>query len=327
MRERFGDDAPAKMLAAYADNLITSRAIERSFGVDQDAFDRGYKVYVTKVAAEIRARSKAEPQSPGELQQAYEEKPDDVEIAARLAAAYFNSDMSPQARELADKVLKQQPKHQLAAYVLARLRIRAGESTAAMELLQSSLDRENPQSDHLALLADLTLKAGKLDESAALYELGRQKYAGDKQWAQALARLYLTTGNQQKLAGVLSDLATADAESLLVRKKLAVMAVEQNDWAGAGRWAREATHIDVNDAEMHRISADAAAAQKRYRDAIHAYELAVRLDGRHVAARGGLIRALAAAEQQDKARVELESLKQLAPGDAIIQELEELLKK
>jgi tetratricopeptide (TPR) repeat protein len=221
--------------------------------------------------------------------------------------------------------------HQLAAYVVARLRLRAGETSAVVELLEKSLDREKPQANHLALLAGLKLKAEKLDEAAALYELGRQKYPGDKQWTQALARVYLLADERQKLPGVLSELAAADAESLPVRKKLAELAYERKDWPEAARWAREATHIDVNDARMHLAVGEAAAAAKKYGDAIHAFELAIRLDQRSVPARSGLVRAYAADEQPAKARVELEALKKLAPGEptveALVKELEELLAK
>jgi Flp pilus assembly protein TadD len=143
--------------------------------------------------------------------------------------------------------------------------------------------------------------------------------------------VYLLADQRPKLAGVLSDLAAADADSLPVRKKLAELAYERKDWPQVGRWAREATHIDVNDTRMHQIVGEAAAAGKDYHDAIHAFELAVRLDQRNVPARGGLVRAYVAAEQPAKARVELEALKKLAPDEAavksLVKELEELLAK
>jgi tetratricopeptide (TPR) repeat protein len=211
MLARFGDRALAKMLAAYADNLTTPAAIERSFGVKQDDFERGYQEHVKKVAAEI---------------------------------------------------------------------------TAAREADQQSL---------------VKLKA--------------------------LAREYLKSGDDEKLADVLAKLAEADVDSLPMRKKLALLAYERKEWPEAARWAREAIHIDTNDAEMHRIAGDAAAALEKHDDAIHAYELVVRLDDESLAARAALVRAYAAAEQGDKARVELEELKKLAPGDGRIEELQELLKE
>jgi Flp pilus assembly protein TadD len=331
MLARFGDDALAKMLAAYADNLTTPRAIERSFGVGVEDFERGYRDLIAKIAAEIYSSRQTEPASLDELQKAHDEKPVDADLAARLAQAYLRANKLHEARGLADKVLKQQPKQQLAAYVVARLRLRAGETDAVIELLETTLDRDQPQANHLALLAGLKLKADKLDDAAALYELGRQKYPGDKQWTQALARVYLLADERPKLAGVLSELAAGDADSLPVRKKLAELAYERKDWPQALRWGREATHIDVNDPRMHQIVGEAAAAANKNDDAVHAFELVVRLDERNVLARSRLVRAYVATEQPAKARVELESLKKLAPDVAIVnslvKELEELLAK
>jgi Tfp pilus assembly protein PilF len=325
---RFGEDALAKMLAAFADNLTTPRAIERSFGVSVEDFERGYRGLIAKIAAEIHKRStQTEQGSLEELQKAHDEKPEDADLAARLAAAYLRADKLQEARAAAEKILKQQPKHQLAAYVVARLRLRAGETDAVVELLEKTLDRDQPQGNHLALLAGLKLKAEKQGEAADLYELGRQKYPGDKQWMQALARVYLLADERPKLAGVLSELAAADADSLPVRKKLAELAYERKDWPQAARWAREATHIDVTDARMHQIVGEAATAAIKNDDAIHAFELVVRLDQRNLPARGGLVRAYAATEQPAKARVELEALKKLAPDDLLVKELEELLAK
>ena len=42
MLDHFGNDAIAKMLAAYADNLNTRAAIRRALGVGQEEFERGY---------------------------------------------------------------------------------------------------------------------------------------------------------------------------------------------------------------------------------------------------------------------------------------------
>jgi tetratricopeptide (TPR) repeat protein len=211
MLDRFGDGAIAKMLTAYADNLTTPAAIERSFGVKQDEFDRGYSEYVEKIVAQDTANRDAEQRSSAELK--------------------------------------------------------------------------------------------------------------------AQAREYLLSGENQKLAGVLRKLAAAEVDSLPIRKKLALLAHGRKDWPEAARWACEAIHLAVNDAEMHRIAGEAAAALEKYDDAIHSFQLALRLEQGDLNARAGLVRAYLAAEQRDKARVEWEALKKMAPGDPNVNDLQELLKK
>jgi Tfp pilus assembly protein PilF len=326
MLARFGDNALAKMLAAYADNLTTTAAIERSFLIKVDDFERGYVEHVKKVVA-AQAAGDEEGPSLAALEKLHEEKPDDLDVTARLAAAYLRAERPQEARTLVDDVLKQEPKQQLATYVLARLKMRAGETAAVVELLEKSLDRRRPQKNHLALLAGLRFRAEQYAEAAELYELGRRKFAGDEQWTQALGRVYLKSGDDDKLAGVLAELAAGDAETAAVRKKLAILAYHRMDWPQAARWANEAIQIDVRNSEMHKIAGEAAAAQKEHGNAIHSFQLAVRLDERDVDARVGLVRAFAAAEQREEAGVELEALRRLAPEDERVKAFEEQIGK
>lgn len=53
MLKTYGDDALAKMLSAYADNLDTRAALRRSFDVEQQAFETGYLDYLRSVVAEL----------------------------------------------------------------------------------------------------------------------------------------------------------------------------------------------------------------------------------------------------------------------------------
>jgi tetratricopeptide (TPR) repeat protein len=210
--------------------------------------------------------------------------------------------------------------------VLAKLRLAAGETDEAIAVLENSLDREKPDRRTLALLAELKTKAGS-DDALALYELGAEKYAGDLQWPRALARFYLTARDDEKLAPVLVRLATADPDNVTMRKKLALMAGGRQDHAEAARWAREAIHIDANDAEMHRTLADALLAQKSHQRAVAAFQIAKLADPRDAGVRAGLVRALLADNQQGAARVELEAFEQLSPDHPDIEPLRELVGK
>jgi Tfp pilus assembly protein PilF len=53
MLKSHGDDALAKMLAAYADNLDTRAALRRSFDIDQESFEAGYLDYLRETVAEL----------------------------------------------------------------------------------------------------------------------------------------------------------------------------------------------------------------------------------------------------------------------------------
>ena len=187
MLERFGPDAVAKMLAAYADNVNTHAAIRRSFGIEQAEFEKGYLEYLHKLVAGLGEGSRSKEPKLADLEQAHEAAPDNLDAAAKLALAYLRRDEAAKARTLADHVLEKQPHHQLAGYVVARLLLKAGEQPRAINLLENCLSRDAPQENLLSLLAGLKLEAGDNAAAAELYELGSQKFPQDIQWLQASA--------------------------------------------------------------------------------------------------------------------------------------------
>ena len=197
MVKQYGDDAKAKMLAAYADNLDTRAALRRSFGVELAAFEEGYLGYLKEIVAELSAK-------PPEGMMTFDE------AQKRFLAAADNED---------------------------RL---------------------------LELAADVELAAA-----------GRPH---DLRWPKLLARLYLKVSDDDELADVLKKLAANDPDNLLVRKKLAQMSLAAGDFAEAERWAREATHADLWDAEAHRFWAMALAGQQQRERATEEWKVALQLN-------------------------------------------------
>jgi cellulose synthase operon protein C len=277
MLARFGDDALAKMLAAYADMLTTPEAIERSFKVSARDFEKGYSEHVAKLVAELPKTAAEKSEDLKAIEEKHQEDPNDLNVAAELALAYFQRQDAVKARKLADAVLKKDKKHQLATYVVAQLKMRAGETDTVVELLEGALDREQPQVNLLSLLAGLKFKAEEFDEAEKLYELGAEKFPADVKWPKTLAQLYLKSGENEKLYGVLEKLAQLDFDDGTTRKKLAELAMNRKDFAAAERWAREVLEIDVMDANIHHTLATVLVAQKKYKDAIEEYEFALRL--------------------------------------------------
>ena len=96
MNQTYGPGATAKLLGAYRDRLTTAQAIPRAFGVDQAAFERGYREYLKTVVAEIERRAPTgtgptpaagadTTRSKSELEQAVLADPDDGQARKRLA--------------------------------------------------------------------------------------------------------------------------------------------------------------------------------------------------------------------------------------------------
>jgi predicted Zn-dependent protease len=308
MTERFGDEAIAKMLAAYADNLTTPEALERALQVSVPAFEEGYRQYVQKIVDGVLPDSEGAQQPLSELQKEVAGHPDDPRRLALLAQAQLGRKNYPEARRLADAALKREPKNALAHYVRARLHLLVGENQQALNTLERALDRANPQPNVLALLAGLKLKAQDYAAAAELYELGaRHDPAGDK-WLKSLAAVYLKSGEQAKLVPVLEQLVAQDPDDLPMRKKLAQLALARGDWAAADRWALEGIRIYVLDPQLHRLRAQALAALARPVEAAAEYAVCVELDAEALDMRLAQARMHAQARQFAEARAVLAEL-------------------
>lgn len=313
MLREYGDDALTKMLDAYADNLNTESALERSFGVSQEAFEEGYRAYLDEVVAQLKGAQREPQLSFAELERAQREKPDDARLTARLAQAHLDRKAYPEARRLAERARQLDPQEQLAAYVLARLRLLIGETQQAVTLLDEALDRSSPDEDLLNLLAGLRLRAEMYDEAAELYELAAQRDPYSIKWQQALARVYLRAGNDDRLRETLVRVADMDADNVAVRKKLAQMALAADDYDEASTWALRALQIDVMDAATHRLAAEAHAGAGRLDRAIEEYQFAIELDPDEPALRLALGDLCIQAQRTDEARQVLEALLELHP--------------
>lgn len=327
MTATYGDDALARMLQAYADNLTTRAALRRSFDVSQEDFEAGYLQFVKDLAAGLTAPDKPAEQSLAQLQRAHEAMPDDADLAAQLAQALLARRSYAEARRLADKVLANVPRHALASYVLARIRLIVGEDEAAQTLLEEALDRRRPQPDLVNLLAALYSRQRRYDDAAGLYALGAEKFPHDVQWKKSLARVYLTSGDEKRLAGVLAELSELDADDLVIRKKLAQLALDNQNYDQAARWARQALYVDVMDVDVHRMLAEALRGRRDFRAAADEYAVAVKLSGRDAALRFALAETLLAAGDRPQAARALEALLELDPQHPGAAALEKRLKE
>ncbi|HEX3871851.1 MAG TPA: tetratricopeptide repeat protein, partial [Pirellulales bacterium] len=304
----------------------TLSALRRSFDVDQEEFEEGYLNYVKEIVANLaieRENNDAPPMTLAQLVRAHDEKPDDIGISARLAEAYVARKNYPDARKLAEKVLEAKPNDPLASYVLAKIRLVIGEDAEATALLEKAVDREHPEAKSLGLLASLKLAAQEYEEASELYRIAARTWPDDTQWTKSLAKLYLKTGADKQLAKVLAELAEADADDFIVRKKLAYLALEAKKYAEASRWASDALHVQVTDADLHRLWGEALVAQSQYPEAIDEYKTAISLDEKQPAWRFALADACIQSGDMKQARTVLKRLLELDedyPGATLLLE-------
>ncbi len=277
MEKRFGAGSQIKMLAAYRRGLTTDRAIVACFQVEKADFEAKYLDFLDEVVKTIQTRAGEEkPVKFSELERQLKAKPDDPDLNARIAYEYFARRDLKAARPFADKALKLKPHHPMASYVKARLYVSIGFDDDALAVLEPALDPAKPDVRVLALLADLKVKAGKLDDAGRLYEIGHKDDPQNSKWIAGLAQVHLRN-KDPKLVAELIELANNDSDNLELRKELARRFVEAKDVEGAERWGTECLHIDVYDPECHTLLADALVLARKHAAAVEEFDAALTL--------------------------------------------------
>jgi tetratricopeptide (TPR) repeat protein len=146
MLKTYGDDALARMLACYADNLDTRTALRRSFDVDQETFEAGYLAHLRQLATELLPRKAADglafdeaqkdvtaaghdPQRLQELAGVIEEsaaaEPHDVRWPKLLARIYLKCGDEVRLAEALKKLANSDPDNSLVRKKLAQLALAA----------------------------------------------------------------------------------------------------------------------------------------------------------------------------------------------------------
>jgi cellulose synthase operon protein C len=255
--ETFGEEAHAKLLEAYHDNLSTEAAIERACGVGLEAFEAGYTQYVNAYIETIRGKRIEQPPSIEAAQKRWRENPIDRKAQEQLSWAMWNGDRKREALGIARKLLEDDPDRLLAVAIVADSLLDDSKLDAAEELLRGRYDPADPQPELLERLARVHAARGDWEQAKAFWQTAADRWPRELRLLKSLAAALLRQGDESALRGVLERLAGLDADDLLSRKKLATMARAAEDWTAAIRWASEALHIDINDASMHRVLAEA----------------------------------------------------------------------
>jgi tetratricopeptide (TPR) repeat protein len=314
MIEQYGKESIPKLLAAYRRNMSTRDAIPQVFGDDVETFEKGYRKFLNVLVAELQGSTAPETQkTPAELEKAYLADPDDPQTAAEYAFVLLRLRMRQQARKLAQQALAQNAKEPLAALVMAQLELRAENINSAIDYLQQALDRKRPNARLLALLARLKLLDEEYAEAAGLYELGRKKFPHDLAWVKGSAAAYLKLDETNKLVEMLQEVSQRDPDDAGVRKKLADLALAKADYAAAVKYGRMAIHIDVLDADIHRILGESYRGLKNYPRSIKEFDVAIRLKPADDALEVGLAKTHLAAGNKQEARLHLKSVLQRNP--------------
>lgn len=312
------------LLKAYAEGLATPDAIRQVFGMSQEAFERGYRVYVGEVTDAMSDLLPEVSRTFAELLAASRDDEDNPDLAADLAHAYLQRGALREALASARRALDLAPRHARATYVVARLQVRAGRPEMAAALLEDCLNEESPDLKVVNLLAGLQLKARDYGEAERLYRLGMRQNPNNPTWLRLLQRVFEWQGDEAKTAQIMGLLAEMDPSDVATRKKLVNMALESGDYESAIKWANQAVQVDVNDAELHKAFAEALIGRHNRKMALRELEAAVRLEPEDTDTKLALAETLLALGRNEEAREVATSLKGVAldrPRAAALQKL------
>jgi Flp pilus assembly protein TadD len=313
LAKTYGDESVPKLLAAFADNLSTTDAVEKASGVKVEQFEQGYRSYVGNLVESWGLQASTASQNIERLKMALAADPQNADLQAALAAAHLAKGELPLARKHAAVAAKLAPKQPTAALVLATL-ARPQDPVAATRIAQAALDPQSPHEGLLLLLADLKLADKQNVLAEKLLLLGKQRFPSLDQWNQRLARLYATQKDVAKLEPVLVELFTMQEDDASLPAKLAELALARKDFAAAERWSRATLQINVKHAASHARLAAALLAADKPAAALPEWEAAVENDDKHPQWKLELARLLIKSGQRERAEGILEKLVETSPG-------------
>jgi predicted Zn-dependent protease len=313
MLKTYGEKSVPKLLAAFADNLSTSEAIEAASGVSVQQFEQGYREYVAGLVKAWGLEASTASQNIDRLQEKLAADSDSADLLAALAAAHLAKGELPQARKYATDAARRSPKQPMAALVLATL-VRSDDPQQAMRIAQSVFDPKSPHESLLLLLADLKLADKEYVLAEKLLLLGKKRFPSLDQWNLRLAKLYASQKDAQKLEPVLIELSQMQEDDASITAKLADLALARHDLAAAERWSKATLQIDLRHAAAHACQAQVLAAAGKEDVALQEWEAAVELDGKRPEWQLELARALIKSGDKDRAQGILEKLVETSPA-------------
>jgi tetratricopeptide (TPR) repeat protein len=261
LQKTYGPAVTGKLLAAYAEGLNTTAALSQACKVERSAFEKGYRAYLNEVVKPLLGKKAQEkPRTLEQLRAEYKKDPNNADVAAELAYRLLDRNRV-EARKCAEQARKREKGHPKASFVLASLARRAGDVDEEKRLLEGARESKDPLV--LKALGKIYYDTGEFAKAGEVFELGKQAEPYDPTWLRELARVYAQTKDKSKQIAVLKELVPTDADDFDRRARLARLLLENKDYAGAEKYAREGLEIDIRNPEVRETLFNALRAQNK----------------------------------------------------------------
>lgn len=288
LEQTYGADANPRLLTAYREGRTTREALKELFQIEQEAFESGFREFLTaRVKTFTSGRAPASP----DLKTAetrHKANPDDLSAADEYVLALVRTRRVPQARKLADELLKKDSQLPLSNVVFALMEARDGQAEAALHRLVLLRDSGQTHRELLAALTAMASQMKKWDVVAETARIGRKCYPRDPLFVNAAAKACESLDQKEELGAILDLLVVLDPDDPAARRKLARIKLDAGDAAAARQWAGDALLIDVTAAEAHELLGQASLVLLDWKTAERAFTAAMELEGQRVDSQLGL---------------------------------------
>lgn len=326
MAERFGEPSLAKLLDAYRRNRTTDQAVPEVFGVEKADFEKGYREFLDKLVASLR-QTESEPEiKPSQIEKAYEKNKDDPKAAADYARLMLFIRERDKARKIAGEVLKREPTQPVAALVMGALLLRDDKPDDAAKVLEPALNQERPNRHLLELFLRVRLRQKLADEALKLCDLGERHFPYNSDWWQGRAVAAKLTDDKAKRREALEKLIYLEADDPAPRKALSEMALVDGNFTDALKYAKLTLHIDVLDADVHRLLGESLRGLKQYDRAIAELESALELKPKDADLQVSLAETFFSADRKPDAKRLIDEVLKQQPDHEGAKKLTERLK-
>lgn len=275
--ERFGADALPKLLNAYRHTRSTDVALKDAYGIEKADVEAGYLEFLNRRVARLQAVSEDPEIDADQVTEQYEKMPDDLATQADYAMVLLLRRKLDEAEALAEKVLMADPKQPTAALVLAQIRLVQKEEEIALDILERAYDPEQPHRKLWMLLGKLQMKLDQEKSALQLFLKSEEAFPDDPQWLRGLAQAAEALNETATLKEALERIAALDAESVAERLQRAEIALAEQDYTHAVKYAHLALQVDVLNVAIHRTLARGYVGLENYPAAIPEYEVALSL--------------------------------------------------
>jgi tetratricopeptide (TPR) repeat protein len=321
---RWGDEAMARLLAAFRDGANQEAVFQAVLKIEPKSFSEAFKAWAVKQVEGWGLP--VDPIEPSEsLLARAKESPEDAELLAKLARSLLTEDNPESAELAARKALKREPKQELALTVLGSLLVsrmmeekdeaaRAEQVDEVEPILRRLLEVSPGSGTGMKYLGFAEQEKGRLAEAATWLKKYQAKYPEDPDSYRRLSGIHLHAGRVEQALAQLEKLYALEEDEAAVARQVGRIYADRKDWSAAARWHRQAIDIDPYDAATHEALAEAAYHAGDLKTAEREYQAVCALRPAEAIGYDGLARVYRAMDKPDEARKQEEKARSLSPA-------------